>query len=223
MSQQISADAEQGCASAATPTADAPDTPRPESQTALECLARIAAHHGVDLPTERLRHAYAVDGVPISQPLLLRMSKEAGLRARTTRLDWGTLFRLGEAYPALARLANGNWIIVTGAGEGPGGEEQVSVIDPLAERQYEPLVVGKDRFCANWLGETILIKRNRSSSGSQQSFGFRWFIPELRREWRLFADVAVAAILLYALGLALPIFFQLVIDKVLVHESFTTL
>ena len=58
---------------------------------------------------------------------------------------------------------------------------------------------------------------------SQKAFGFRWFIPELLHEWRLFVDVAVAAILLYALGLALPIFFQLVIDKVLVHESFTTL
>jgi subfamily B ATP-binding cassette protein HlyB/CyaB len=205
------------------PAADAADAPRPESQTALECLARIAVHHGVDLPVERLRHAYAVDGAPISQTLLLRMAKEAGLRARATRLDWGTLFRLGEAYPALVRLANGNWIIVSGAGEGPGGEEQVSVIDPLAERQYEPLVVGKDRFCTNWLGDAILIKRNRAASGSQQTFGFRWFIPELFREWRLFADVAVAAILLYALGLALPIFFQLVIDKVLVHESFTTL
>ncbi len=151
------------------------------------------------------------------------MAKEAGLRARATRLDWDTLFRLGEAYPALVRLANGNWIIVSGAGEGPNGEEMVSVIDPLAERQHEPLVVGKERFCGNWHGESILIKRNRSFSGSQQVFGFRWFIPELLREWRLFVDVAVAAILLYALGLALPIFFQLVIDKVLVHESFTTL
>jgi ATP-binding cassette, subfamily B, bacterial HlyB/CyaB len=205
------------------PTVDAPDTPLLESQTALECLARIAAYHGVDLPAERLRHAYAVGDAPVSQTLLLRMAKEAGLRARSARLAWDTLFRLGEAYPALVRLANGNWIIVSGAGEGPGGEEQVSVIDPLAVRQNEPLIVGKDRFCANWLGEAILIKRDRAAAGSQQTFGFRWFIPELFREWRLFADVAVAAILLYALGLALPIFFQLVIDKVLVHESFTTL
>ena len=58
---------------------------------------------------------------------------------------------------------------------------------------------------------------------ARRAFGLRWFVPELLRQWRLFADVAIAAILLYALGLALPIFFQLVIDKVLVHESFTTL
>src|ERR1700688_1130813 len=193
MSQQTSADAEQSCNRAAEPAADTPDSPRSESQTALDCLARVAAHHGVDLPAERLRHAYAVDGTPISQTLLLRMAKEEGLRARSTRLDWDALFRLGEAYPALVRLANGNWIVVSGAGEGPDGEEMVSVIDPLAERQHEPLIVGKQRFCASWLGETILIKRNRGFSGSQQAFGFRWFIPELQREWRLFADVAVAA------------------------------
>jgi ATP-binding cassette subfamily B protein len=202
---------------------DAPVAPRLETQTALECLAKVAAHHGIDLPAERLRHAYAVDGAPISQALLIRMAKEAGLRAKATRLDWDALFRLGQAYPALVRLANGNWVIVSGAGERPGGEGMVSVIDPLAERQHEPLVVGREPFCSNWQGETILIKRNREFSDSQKTFGLRWFIPELRREWRLFSDVALAAVLLNALGLALPIFFQLIIDKVLVHESFTTL
>lgn len=223
MSQQISADAEPECNVAAEPAADAPEVARSEPQTGLDCLARIAAHHGVDLPVERLRHAYALDHATVSQTLLLRMAKEAGLRARAMKLDWDALFRLGEAYPALLRLENGNWIIVSGAGAGPDGEEMVSVIDPLAERRHEPLVIGKERFCARWCGEAILIKKNQGFSGSQQPFGFRWFVPELRREWRLFADVAVAAILLYALGLALPIFFQLVIDKVLVHESFTTL
>jgi ATP-binding cassette, subfamily B, bacterial HlyB/CyaB len=222
MSQQISADVERASDIAAASVVEAPES-RTESETALECLARVATHHGLDLPVERLRHSYAIDGAPISQTLLLRMAKEAGLRARSSQFDWDALVRLGEAYPAIVRLANGNWIIVSGAGEGPDGEQMVSVIDPLAERRHEPLVVGKERFCANWLGETILIKRDRNLSGSRIPFGFRWFIPELRREWRLFIDVAVAAILLYGLGLALPIFFQLVIDKVLVHESFTTL
>src|SRR5258707_13709013 len=156
MSQQISADAEQRYTSDAMPVADEPDNPRPESQASIECLGRVAVHHGVGLPVERLRHAYAVDGTPISQTLLLRMAKEAGLRARAARLDWGTLFRLGEAYPALVRLANGNWIIVSGAGEGPGGEEEGSVIHPLSVRQHEPLVGGKDPFCANWPGRVAL-------------------------------------------------------------------
>jgi ATP-binding cassette, subfamily B, bacterial HlyB/CyaB len=223
MSPQTSVDIESDSSSEEVAVAESEETARPASETALACLAKIANHHGVDLPIERLRHAYAVDGVPISSTLLLRMAKEGGLRAQVAQLDWGTLFRLGEAYPALARLTNGNWIIILGAGEGPDGEEMVRIYDPLADRQDEPLIVGKDKFCSRWVGDTMLVKRNGNRSDQGQSFGFRWFVPDLLREWRLFVDVAIAAILLYALGLALPIFFQLVIDKVLVHESFTTL
>ncbi len=138
-------------------------------------------------------------------------------------MDWAALIRLGEAYPALARLANGNWIVVLGAGLGAEGTEVVSVFDPLADRKDEVLVVDRDRFCAQWAGHTILIKREQLTQDGRRSFGLRWFVPELLPQWRLFRDVAIAAILLYALSLVIPIFFQLVIDKVLVHESFTTL
>jgi ATP-binding cassette subfamily B protein len=151
------------------------------------------------------------------------MAKDAGLRANKTGMDWSALFRLGEAYPALVPLTNGNWILVLGAGLGADGVESVRVLDPLAERQDEALIVDRDLFCSRWNGEVILIKRGQASSDGQRVFGLRWFVPELLRQWRLFGDVAITALLLYALGLALPIFFQLVIDKVLVHESFTTL
>jgi ATP-binding cassette subfamily B protein len=199
------------------------EAPAAVPRTALGCLSRIAAHHGVDLPVERLLHAYALDGTPVSASLLLRMAKDAGLRANKTGMDWSALFRLGEAYPALVPLTNGNWILVLGAGLGADGVESVRVLDPLAERQDEALIVDRDLFCSRWNGEVILIKRGQASSDGQRVFGLRWFVPELLRQWRLFGDVAITALLLYALGLALPIFFQLVIDKVLVHESFTTL
>lgn len=193
------------------------------SQTALKCLAWVATHHGIDLSVERLKHTYAVGQEVVSQAMMLRMAKKAGLRARITRADWQTLFNLGEAYPAAVQLTNGNWVVVTAAAAAPDGEQFVRVIDPLAERQNEPVIVDRARFCANWSGVVLLVKRHNRSAAEREKFGFRWFVPELLREWRLFADVAVAAILLYALGLVLPIFFQLVIDKVLVHESFTTL
>jgi ATP-binding cassette, subfamily B, bacterial HlyB/CyaB len=221
MSQATSV--EIGRLKAETPAASAGAVSLSASRTELECLAKVAAYHGVDLAVERLKHTYAVGVVPVATNQLLRMAKDAGLRAQSTKLDWGALFRLGEAYPAMVRLANGNWIVVLAAGQGPDGVEAVSVFDPLAERRDEPVVVGKDLFCARWTGEVILVKRERLAPDGHRAFGLRWFIPELLRQRRLFADVAIAAILLYALGLALPIFFQLVIDKVLVHESFTTL
>ena len=200
------------------------EIPTPESpiETALPCIAKVAAHHGIDLSVDGLRHSYATGDTPISQTLLLRIAKEAGLRARAARLSWEDLVALGGAFPALAQLANGNWVIALGANQDPAGEETLSVLDPLAERQ-EALTIPRSQFCARWDGDVILVKRNNEQSAKPQSFGFRWFIPELLRERRLFVDVAVAAVLLYALGLVIPMFFQLVIDKVLVHETFTTL
>ena len=221
MSQAISAEIDSSGAGEA-PIAASEDA-RSAARTALDCLARVANNHGVDLPVERLRHLYAVDGTPPSVDLLLRMAKEAGLRAQATQLDWGVLSRMGEAYPVLLRLSNGNWVVVLRAAERSDGAAAVVVFDPLAERQDEPLIVDQDQFCARWQGDAILIKRENLSPEGRKKFGIRWFVPELLRQRRLFADVAICALLLYALGLALPIFFQLVIDKVLVHESFTTL
>jgi len=190
--------------------------------TSLQCLVTVARHHGLDLSVERLRHAYALAGTPIRRSLLLRMAEEAGLRAQHAHLTWDALMRLGQAYPALAELANGNWVVISAAGKTSAGEEAVEIFDPLAERSGA-LIVPRASFCANWHGDVILVKRSHAPSEDSRPFGFRWFVPELFRQRRLFAEVAVAAILLYALGLVVPIFFQLVIDKVLVHESFTTL
>ena len=195
-------------------------TRRPE--TGLHCLVSIARHHGIELAVERLRHTYAVTDGPIAHALLLRIAREAGLRTRFARLTWDKLADLGQAYPAMACLANGNWVVVTAVGKSAAGEEAIELIDPLAERA-ELLVVKKVAFCANWGGEVLLLKRSRVPNDAPRSFGFRWFIPELLRQKRLFGEVAVAALMLYALGLVVPLFFQLVIDKVLVHESFTTL
>jgi subfamily B ATP-binding cassette protein HlyB/CyaB len=50
-----------------------------------------------------------------------------------------------------------------------------------------------------------------------------WFIPEVLKQRDAFRDIAIATLVLNALMLGLPIFTQLVIDKVLVHESYSTL
>jgi len=201
-----------------TPPSDAVSA---QPHTSLQCLALVARHHGVDLSPERLVHDYAVGAKPIAIRQLLRMAKDAGLRARQVRLSWRSLLQLGEAYPVLAELENGNWVVIASAAVN-GEQEMVRVLDPLAERP-EVLLLTEQQLSKRWRGSVVLLKRDYKLSDEDQPFGFRWFVPELVRQRGLFRDVAVAALVLYALGLATPIFFQLVIDKVLVHQSYTTL
>ncbi|SFU09470.1 peptidase domain-containing ABC transporter [Mesorhizobium sp. YR577] len=189
--------------------------------TSLQCLALVARHHGVDLSPERLVHDYAVGDQPVATRKLLRMAKDAGLRARHMKLAWRSLFQLGDAYPLLAELENGNWVVIAGAAIG-GEEDMIRILDPLAQRP-EFLLLNEQQFSKGWSGSVILLKRNYRLADDDQPFGFRWFLPEIIRQRSLFRDVALAAFVLYGLGLTTPIFFQLVIDKVLVHQSYATL
>ena len=55
------------------------------------------------------------------------------------------------------------------------------------------------------------------------AFGFRWFIPELLKHRRVWRDVLIASLFIQLLALGTPIFTQVVIDKVVVHRTQSTL
>ncbi len=123
----------------------------------------------------------------------------------------------------LARLDNDNWVVLLGVAAAQEGEESEAILlrDPLAEGG-QTLRVPRERFCARWKGDALLVGR-AAPAQEEPRFGFGWFLPELFRERRLFGEVALAALFLCLLGLAVPVFFQIVIDKVLVHRSYATL
>jgi subfamily B ATP-binding cassette protein HlyB/CyaB len=54
-------------------------------------------------------------------------------------------------------------------------------------------------------------------------FGFRWFVPELARHKSIWRDVLLASLAIQLVGLATPLFTQVVIDKVVVHQTQSTL
>lgn len=56
-----------------------------------------------------------------------------------------------------------------------------------------------------------------------QAFGFRWFIPELLAHKRIWRDVLIASLVLQLVGLTTPLFTQVIIDKVIVHQTYSTL
>ena len=60
-------------------------------------------------------------------------------------------------------------------------------------------------------------------ANEKQAFGFRWFLPELARHRGIWRDVLLASAALQLVGLATPLFTQVVIDKVVVHQTQSTL
>ena len=56
-----------------------------------------------------------------------------------------------------------------------------------------------------------------------QPFGLRWFIPEFLKLKGLFGQIAMAVLMINAIALITPLFFQIVVDKVLVNNTYQTL
>jgi subfamily B ATP-binding cassette protein HlyB/CyaB len=192
----------------------------PFPHTALQCFTAVARHHGVDLAPDRLAHDYALEDAEPATDRLLRIAAESGFKAQAATLSWEELLAQPPGvFPLLLRLKNGNTVVAT-APRADAGE--VLVADPLAS-QPGPIALDRGKLTAAWAGETVFVKRVHRVTDTDQPFGLAWFIPEMLRQGSLFRDVAVAALAMHVLALALPLFFQLVIDKVLVHQSWSTL
>jgi ATP-binding cassette subfamily B protein len=188
--------------------------------TTLQCLTAIAQHHGLQVNPERLIHDYALSAEEPSSAMLLRMASSIGLKAKALKLTVQRLLGQQGVFPLLARMKDGNSVIVVGARSDEGGG--IAILDPLGDLGTVTMV-DPAAFDARWSGEALFLKRTHGLADARQPFGLRWFIPEILQQKKAFRDVAIAALAMHILALASPIFFQLVIDKVLVHHSISTL
>ncbi len=189
--------------------------------TTIQCLAAVAQHHGLPVNPERLIEDYALGAEEPSSATLVRIASDIGLKARADKFTWDGLLAQGGVYPLIAKLSEGNCVIVMGANPNEGG--QIAILNPLADNPTQVLLLNKEQFSQKWKGDVFLLKRIYALEEQSQPFGLRWFIPEILKQKAALRDIAIAAVAMHFLALASPMFFQLVIDKVMVHQSMPTL
>jgi subfamily B ATP-binding cassette protein HlyB/CyaB len=117
--------------------------------------------------------------------------------------------------PAIAELTEGGWLVV-----GRVGEDKLLVQDALAPR---PELITKEAFLERWSGRLILLSRRASLNDPMRQFGIGWFVGAVKKYRFALGEVFVASFFLQIFGLLTPLFFQVVIDKVLVHRGISTL
>ena len=190
----------------------------PAGHTCLRALVVVARFHGHDLTVERLVQDNALDGEPAPRRLA-DIAGEAGLDAKAMTVTIETLEKkLVDVMPLVAVLQNGNGVVIVDCT--PEGD--LMVLDPLVDRA-SPFAVSRDAFLRNWMGAVVLVRRGRDRSDGERRFGLSWFLREIGRHKRDMAYVVVAVLTVNLLALAVPLFFQIVIDRVLVHGSMSTL
>ncbi|MBV9549557.1 MAG: peptidase domain-containing ABC transporter [Alphaproteobacteria bacterium] len=193
-------------------------------QSGLRALASVARHMGLDWSLTRLMHLHARDHEPDGKQLV-RIARAEGMKAALHRANWKELARSQKLAPFLVRLNTGAWFVAVKVGDAArqeGEPEQVMLFNPLVP-EANLFAVPKDKFLSYWSGDVILLKRTYKAGEKSSRFGLNWFGPEFWRQRTLLTNIIGAALAMHVLALAVPIFFQIVIDRVLVYLSISTL
>jgi subfamily B ATP-binding cassette protein HlyB/CyaB len=181
----------------------------------LLAVAQIASYHGVKTTPAELAHHLALGKEIPTGDDLVRAAKKIGLKSRLIINPAPKRLR-DLPVPAILRLRNGTWAIF-GVETSPG---KYRLVNPIT-RQQEHLPL--QDICDQLDKEVVLIAKPFQVASEHFKFGLAWFVPSIKRYWRPISPVLVASFFIQLIGLGLPLVFQLVVDKVLVHKSYSTL
>ena len=183
----------------------------PSIERTLGSLVLLARLHDIAADPERLRRTHFAADRPDTG--LLRALRALGLKATLVESTWARLEQ--TPLPVLAENRDGEWLLVARA-----DEHRVLVKEGASAA---PRVLPRVAFEAQWSGRLVLCTRRHGGGGPGRPFGFAWFLPAIRRYRWLFGEVLAAAFFIQLLALATPLFFQVIVDKVLAHHALTTL
>ncbi len=201
----------------------------------LFALSAIARHHNLPLDMQQLMHDHAVGENELTRREIMSIAGKHSLKAKCISLKWSRFEKITSVLPCILEKKNGHYAILCGLrkAQPKEGEEAADVKEFEAalvdtEKQLETPTenfsfLTREQYGELFTGKAILIKRVYSLTDEDQPFGLRWFLPDFLRLKGVFFQIALAVLLLTLIALATPLFFQNVVDKVLVHESFSTL
>ncbi len=92
-----------------------------------------------------------------------------------------------------------------------------------SEARTSPEAWARDDFERLWDGSLLLVSRRLALGDAGRPFGLSWFFSAVLRYRRILGEVLLVSLALQLVGLATPLFFQVVVDKVLVHRGLSTL
>jgi len=173
----------------------------------------LARFHQVDVQPSQIYHEYGRDGKYFNKEDILLAAKGYNFKAKLVKSEMERL-----AYcplPAIACGIDNSFFIIAKI-----ENDKCVIHDPLVAKTQ---IITLDELKTRFSGELILCRAESSTVINLMKFDFSWFIPSIIKHRKLFGEVLLSSFVLQILGLLTPLFFQVVMDKVLVHRGLTTL
>ncbi|MDE7431562.1 MAG: type I secretion system permease/ATPase [Lachnospiraceae bacterium] len=178
----------------------------------LSCFMMLIHILNVKVSKEQLEHLMALDEGTMNEVDMLSAAKLVKLKGKIRKLDEKQIIELGG--PVIAKTKQEEFFII-----GRVEKEKVMVLFP---DKGTPSLISMEELSELWEG-TIILLTNKGILDREAIFGFKWFIPTLLKFKREFIEILIAAFTIQIIGILTPLMTQVVVDKVLVHRSLSTL
>ncbi|AZO48425.1 MAG: type I secretion system permease/ATPase [Mesorhizobium sp.] len=182
-----------------------------DDDSGLIALAILLRCHGIAADPDQIRHRMGAARVGVTE--VLRCAKDFGLKAQAQRTKWNRL--AVTPLPGIAVLRDGGFLIL-----GKVVDDKLLVQRPSSP---QPITMTQADLEAIWDGDIILMTRRAPLTDLSRRFDISWFLGAVHKYRHLLSEVLVASFFLQVFALLSPLFFQVIIDKVLVHRSMSTL
>lgn len=180
----------------------------------LVSLAVVARFHSKAADPAQLRHTLALTRPSHLEDLLLA-AKQIGLKAKIADFNLERASQGKLALPCIIEVDAHGFAVLARA---EGGKALIH--DPLEGR---PVTLPFEDLKSRLKGRALFVASRSTLATELARFDFTWFIPAIVKYRKLIAETLVASLALQIFALATPLFFQVVVDKVLVHKGLSTL
>lgn len=187
-------------------------------QTGLITFEVISKINGIDVDLRSITREYGIGESEVTREELLRIAKNAGFKAKIKNisLDESKKYPI----PAIFILKNNTYGVVLKINY---DENKALIFIPEEQKSNSsgPREVTYDEFDELSTGELIFFSHKMIDD--KIKFGFKWFYKEILKYKQVLAEVMLGSFIVQLFGLITPLFTQVILDKVIVHRSMSTL
>jgi HlyB family type I secretion system ABC transporter len=179
----------------------------------VACLTMIGLYWGKRFDINQLRHLANVDRRGASLKGLVIAAEQLGFAARPVKASLDQISR--QPLPAIAHWQGRHYVVVYEV-----TKRQVLVGDPeLGRKRYS-----HREFMEGWTGYTVLLQPTvLLEQAPEAKKSLNRFVKLLRPHWLVLTEIILASLLIQVFGLVTPLLTQLLLDRVVVQRSGTTL
>ncbi len=180
------------------------------SLVALEVVGQL---NKIAIDSKAIIKKFALTNEEIDERLLLRIAKDEGFKSKFKKLTLDNLSKY--PLPAIARFSDGMYVTILKVDI---DKQEVLLFD---KQNNQPYTKPFEEFKQIAKDEVIILKHK--TANDQIKFGFIWFYNQIMNYKKIVGEILLASFVVQLFGLVTPLFTQVILDKVLVHQSISTL